>query len=591
MTTLPDDSLEQRLARLERMVEELHRRLPPVRDGGVEAVRPPLQAEARPIPAIAESADLDGWGTRGPRTAPRRPSPDLGLAALFPWDGQTWLNRLGIVLLLLGVGLLFRYSIDQGWVTPQVRVGFGAAVGAVLSGLGLRIDQRRRFAPVLLGGGAATFYITGWAAYYLYSLVPYTAAFGAMVAITLAAFGLALSRGQPALAVLGAGGGLGVPLLLGISLASPRGLAAYTSFILAWTVVPYLRRGWRSSLWTSMALAWTLLALYANLLAETFRAGAEGRGWIQAAVAFAWIVLGVLPIARRVADWRAAEHGGHGRWSGRDVLHWYGIALVPPAMALAVSGITWRMSAERWGAAAIALAAGYLLAAWALRAKDARIAKVLLFAVAVLLPAGCLGALEGEALLVSLALQGLGFHMLARRGAGVAVRWMAHKLMLAAGAWLAWRIAFPGATGPWRLAADAVVVGATFAAAGWIRVPSEAMAYRIAAQMGAMALVVREVAHLPGGQGIATIAWGVYGLGLLVYALRRGSRVLERLAILTLLAAVAKLFLVDLARLDALFRVLLFLGFGSVFLWLSYSLSGWWDASAEARARPAGRDA
>jgi hypothetical protein len=572
MSTLPDDALEQRLARLERMVEELHRRLPPLRDEAVESSRPPLRVEARPVPHTPD--DFGGWGTRGPRTAPRPPSSDLSLSALFPWDGQTWLNRLGIVMLLLGVGLLFRYSIDQGWVTPQVRVGFGAAVGTVLSTLGLRIDQRRRFAPVLLGGGAATFYITGWAAYYLYSLVPYTGAFGAMVAITLAAFGLALSRGQPALAVLGAGGGLGVPLLLGISLASPRGLAAYTSFILAWTVVPYLRRGWRSSLWTSMALAWTLLALYANLLAETFRAGAEGRGWIQAAVAFAWIVLGVLPVARRVADWRAAQHGGHGRWSGRDVLHWYGVALVPPVMALAVSGITWRMSAERWGALAISLAAAYLLAAWALRRRDARIAKVLLFSAAVVLPAGCLGALDGEALLLALALQGLG-----------------HKLMLAAGAWLAWRIAFPGATGPWRLAADAAVVGATFAAAGWIRVPTEAMAYRIAAQMGAMALVVREVAHLPGGQGIATIAWGAYGLGLLVYALRRGSRVLERLAILTLLAAVAKLFLVDLARLDALFRVLLFLGFGSVFLWLSYSLSGWWDASAEARARPAGRDA
>ena len=50
----------------------------------------------------------------------------------------------------------------------------------------------------------------------------------------------------------------------------------------------------------------------------------------------------------------------------------------------------------------------------------------------------------------------------------------------------------------------------------------------------------------------------------------------ERTAIATLLVVVAKLFLVDLAALEALFRVVLFLGFGSVFLLLSYLLQDWW---------------
>ena len=588
-SSMHDDALERRLARLERMVEELHRRLPPA-PAPAPAPAPRDHVPAAPVRTSAPVADVRPM--RAPVPAPRPGLPTDSLA-FQPWDGQTWLNRLGIVLLLLGVGLLFRYSIDQGWLTPGVRVAFGAAVGTVLTVLGLRMDQDRRFAAVLLGGGAASFYITGWAAFYLYALVPYTVAFLAMAGITLGAFGLALTRGQPALAVLGAGGGLGVPLLLGISLASPHGLAAYTCFILAWTVVPYLRRGWRSSLWTSMALAWTLLALYANWLPETFRAGAAGRAWIQGAVVFAWIVLGALPVVRRVAGWRAAEHGDARRWTGQDLLHWYGVALVPPVMAVAVTGLTWRMGSGEWGAAAMALAAAYALAAWALRSRDARLARVLLFSAAVLLSAGSLGALEGEALLVALAAQGLALHVLAGRGAGVASRWMAHKLMVACGAWLLARIAFPGITGAWRLPADAAVVAAVFAAAWWIRVPREAAVYRVAAQAGGMALVVRELAGVPGGQGIATITWGAYGLALLVFAVRRGSPALERLAILTLLAAVAKLFMVDLARLDALFRVLLFLGFGSVFLWLSYSLSGWWDGAAPAgrRARPAGHDA
>ena len=66
---------------------------------------------------------------------------------------------------------------------------------------------------------------------------------------------------------------------------------------------------------------------------------------------------------------------------------------------------------------------------------------------------------------------------------------------------------------------------------------------------------------------------------------RAGWPVAERVAVGVLLATVAKLFLVDLARLEPLFRVLLFLGFGSVFLYLSYALSASWRAR-----RPAAPD-
>ncbi|HZG43333.1 MAG TPA: hypothetical protein VEY93_10255, partial [Longimicrobium sp.] len=66
MSTLPDDALEQRLARLERMVEELHRRLPPLRGEAEEWPRPPVGTEAaRTVPLT--SGDFGGWGTRGPR--------------------------------------------------------------------------------------------------------------------------------------------------------------------------------------------------------------------------------------------------------------------------------------------------------------------------------------------------------------------------------------------------------------------------------------------------------------------------------------------------------------------------------------------
>jgi uncharacterized membrane protein len=595
MSRLDDESLHDRLERLERLVEELSRRVPPLPADAAAAPRPAsIAAVSTELPPLPERSRI----RQSVADRAREWMPDDGASPLA-WDGQTWLNRLGIVLLLLGVALLFRYSIDMGWLTPGVRVGFGAAVGAVLTVLGLRMDERRRFGSVLLGGGIATFYLTGWAAFNLYSLIGYTAAFVGMVAITAGAFVLALWRSQPALAIVGAFGGLGTPLILGISYASPRGLALYTSAVLAWTMVPYLRRGWRSVLWTSMAFGWVLLASYANAFSAALAASGSARAWMQGAAVFAWVVLGVLPLARRVGSIAAARRASadgqphEKRWRDLDALHWYGVALAPPAMFAATTALVWRMEPDAWGALTAAAAMVYAGAAAALWRPDARLARVLLFAAAVLLPVGCFGALNGEALLVALAVQALALHLLAAYGAGPAIRWLAHRGFTAVGAWVLFRLVQNADVSTRRVAADLAAIAAGFAISYAVRTRTAMLAYRIWAHVAVLGWVWRQLAQLEGGQGYATIVWGAYALGLLLLAMRQGWPTAERVAIGTLLATVAKLFLVDLERLDPLFRVLLFLGFGAVFLYFSYSLSGAWKprAAPDPAPRPAGRDA
>jgi uncharacterized membrane protein len=597
MSRLDDESLRERLERLERLVDDLSRRLPPV-PADAAAAPPPPSAAAPVVRTELPPAPERRHVRQTVASRAREWMPEDGTSP-FAWDGQTWLNRLGIVLLLLGVALLFRYSIDMGWLTPTVRVAFGAAVGAVLTALGLRMDERRRFGSVLLGGGIASFYLTGWAAFNLYALIGYAAAFVGMVAITAGAFGLALWRSQPALAIVGAFGGLGTPLILGISYATPRGLALYTSAVLAWTVVPYLRRGWRPVLWTSMAFGWALLASYANAFSAALAASANARVWMQGAAVFAWVVLGVLPLARRVASTAASRRASpdgrpHERhWRDWDALHWYGVSLVPPAMLTATTALVWRMDPDEWGVLTTVVAGVYAAAAWALWRVDARLARVLLFAAAVLLPAGCFGALDGEALLVALAAQALALHLLSAYGAGPAIRWVAHRGFTGVAAWVLFRLVENGNVSARRVAADLAAIAAGFAISYVVRTRREMLIYRIWAHVAALGWIWRQLAQVDGGQGYATIVWGAYALGLLLLAMRQAWPTAERVAIWTLLATVAKLFLVDLERLDPLFRVLLFLGFGAVFLYFSYSLSGALKprADPDPGPRPAGRDA
>jgi uncharacterized membrane protein len=94
--------------------------------------------------------------------------------------------------------------------------------------------------------------------------------------------------------------------------------------------------------------------------------------------------------------------------------------------------------------------------------------------------------------------------------------------------------------------------------------------YLYAAHGAILVWVLHEFAGLNNGQAIVTGIWGVYGASLLVMGLRRTIRPMRTVGLLTLMAVVAKLFMVDLATVKAIWRVLLFIGFGGVFLGLSY---------------------
>ncbi len=569
MTERDYEALEARLARLERLVEALAVERSSARAGEEPAAR----AGAAPV-APAE-----------PRHRRRGPAKVVADELRGRWDGQLWLNRFGIGLLLLGVALLFRYSIDMGWLTPAVRVGFGAAVGAVLLFAGLRIGERRRWASVLVGGGIATFYLTGFAAFHLYGLIGYALAFALMVGITVLAYGLALAKGEPVLAILGALGGLGTPLILGLSYGSPRGFALYTCLILAWTAALHLYRGWRSVLWTSLAGGWLLLVLYGYDATEELRTVAANPGTLTAAAACGWGVTGLRPLARRVVSHHApaAHHERH--WRHLQSLHWYGLGVLPPHLALVVAGIVLRPATETWGAWVLAAAAAYAAAAWLLRREDPRIARVVLFTSSLLVSVGLVAALDGAALLAALGLQFLAMHWLGKHGGGLALKSAAHKVFLAAAAWVAFRLAAGLDVRTVKAGADVVVIAGAFASSYLLRTRASVLAYRYFAHAALLGWMWRELATFQGGEGYATVAWGAYGLGLLLYAMYRGYPLLEKVAVVTLAAMVAKLFLVDLAALEALYRVLLFLGLGTVFLVLSYWLQGWWKPGRDHPSR------
>ncbi|MEO1076506.1 MAG: DUF2339 domain-containing protein, partial [Bacteroidota bacterium] len=239
--------------------------------------------------------------------------------ASFVFRSEDWLNRLGIALLLIGLAFLFRYSIEQGWVGPLVRVGFGVALGVGLIGLGLRLRPKRlRYGQALMGGGLAVLYTTLFAAFQLYDLLSYPVAFGAMLGVTALGFVLAHRCGDVLAAVVATQGGLSTPFLLHTGSGDIAALVGYTAILLTCAFALYALRGWRTLLVTAIVGGWLVLGIGRAELIDLFVT--QPRGFdhtvVLAGVVYAGLLFWGVPL------WRAVQHHrAPARWP-RPSLAW-----------------------------------------------------------------------------------------------------------------------------------------------------------------------------------------------------------------------------------------------------------------------------
>ena len=511
------------------------------------------------------------------------------------WNSESLLKMIGIGLVLFGVAFLFKYSIDQGWLTEWVRLASGLAIGIVLLSIGTRVRARRRhFSQVLLGGGIGVLYITGFAAFQLYALVSHPVAFAFMVGVTSLAFFLALRQGEAILSIIGAAGGFGTPFLLYTGAGSLPHLIAYTCLIIGGTSATYMYRGWRSLLWTSVVGGWVVFLIAHD---QGSIASQSDRWALQAGILFAWLAFWALPAMREVLGTKNPD-----RWSlpsldfiSEDMRkytnrHVHLLSISTPLLALAFSQPIWSLSNETWGWIAMGGAFVYGSAAYGLRRWNPGLSLAYtqaLVGLLLLTLAFCL-LLKGDALLLTLAAKATVLHLVSKRLGDRGTEISAHLLFAAVAVWLAARlikgITMPAAEQALFDARSLTHFAAIAAAAGIsaaLRWREAQVAYRLAAHLAFLAWILCGLALVEGGQGYVTIAWGIYAVALLVLGLRRNLSQLRTVAMGTLLLVVGKLFLVDLAKLETIWRILLFLGFGGVFLVLSYYFQDLWKPAEE----------
>ncbi len=159
---------------------------------------------------------------------------------------STWLLRLGVLILVMGIGFFLKYSIDEGLIPPTGRVALAIVAGLVLLVSGIRLlgTKYRVLGQGLIGGGIATLYLSVYAAQNYYHLIGSSAAFALMGLVTACAGVLAVRFDSMLVAVLGIIGGYGTPVMIATGGANLVGLYSYMLILGCGVFGISLRKNW-----------------------------------------------------------------------------------------------------------------------------------------------------------------------------------------------------------------------------------------------------------------------------------------------------------------------------------------------------------
>lgn len=236
------DYLQSELLRRQQMVT------PPAGVAGVThapespAASPAITSEPKPIFPQAPAAP-----TPPPPKPLSPPPPPKHSRTRAEWEalvGGKLLNRIGAFALILGVGFFLKYAFDNNWLSETMRVLIGAAIGAGLLVLGNRSHHKglQIFSQGLIGAGLAIFYLSVYASFNFYHLVPQAVALVMMAGVTVLAFWQAFVYDSLAISVLGWAGGFLTPVLLSTGTANEVGLFTYVALLSAGLLAVTLKK-------------------------------------------------------------------------------------------------------------------------------------------------------------------------------------------------------------------------------------------------------------------------------------------------------------------------------------------------------------
>ena len=607
------DNLADELAELRSRVLRIEDAL---KDYGIamrtEEAEPSPEPEESTLPVSPVLITNDHVEQRGappsiPETAERQPNfrfthPDgqQNGPSLESRIGSQWFNRIGILALLIGMAWFLKLAIDNQWIGPLGRVLIGLVAGAGLIAWSERFRGRgyTAFSYSLKAVGSGILYLSIWAAFSLFQLLPSTAAFAAMILVTAFNGFMAWVQDSELLALYAIVGGLGTPLLVSTGENHEVALFSYLLMLDVAVLVLVALRPWSRLLFA--AFAGTVI-FFLGWWSTFYTDEQSGR-----TACFLGLFFLIFAFAPRLIRLGSIEDPGSSAWDKLALI------LLPVANAclgflgfyalLDSSGKDWF---EPW--LAVLFAAFYLLLLrlppqGRLRESPASLSALHLAAAVVFLTIAIPLKAHGRWLIIGWLAEGAALLWVARSIGSNLLRVLA-LLCLALGLGALVVVNPPAATMPvfnQRFATFLFGI-AVFAFVAWLALRAESEAdseppLRWPALAAGAVLVVNGLILLAISWEIHSFWWllrwhgdihlvhdyqmyaqftysaffMIFGAVLLALGFWRASSFFRWQALLLLAVAIGKVFLVDVSELSQGYRILSFLGMGALLLAVSY---------------------
>ena len=179
---------------------------------------------------------------------------------LEKYIGENLISKVGIAILVLGVGIGTKYAIDHQLISPIMRVILGYLLGAGLAGTSLYLKGKfHNFSAALFSGAIAVFYLITLAAFLYFGLIPRWMAFLLLLIVTISAVGAALLFNRQVIAHLGLVGAYAIPFLLDDGSGRFETLFSYILVINAGILAVSVWRYWKSLHYSSFIVTWLII--------------------------------------------------------------------------------------------------------------------------------------------------------------------------------------------------------------------------------------------------------------------------------------------------------------------------------------------
>lgn len=182
-----------------------------------------------------------------------------GKSNIEKFIGENLISKIGIIILVFGVGIGAKYSMDNNLISPLMRIVLGYITGGALLGVGMRLREKyTNYSAVLVSGAMAVMYFITYAGYSFYGLMPQAIAFALMVVFTAFTVFAAIRYDRSVIAHIGLVGAYGVPFLLSNDSGNVVFLFSYMTLVNSGILFIAFKRYWKSIYYSSFILSWLI---------------------------------------------------------------------------------------------------------------------------------------------------------------------------------------------------------------------------------------------------------------------------------------------------------------------------------------------